>query len=237
MNGSKLSHHTRVYVSLLPLKILISRLRFVHCYLPISHLCFKLTFSLFPSLDLLLDPSLPPVPLLNPPLFPLLPSQTNGAYNKLTKNSHAAKSVHFFLSVFFPFQCSYFFFFSLPPSGGKWVTGRRPVSSFIRWKPTCAIGAERLRLWDRGLGTRPLAACQGCCYMAIGLGGLSENEWAGCVYGELYAPWTSPSGQAGGLKSLGQTVGRQCAKRIHHKVRMTEIHWRRKASGRYMSKD
>lgn len=138
MNGSKLSHHTRVYVSLLPLKILISRLLFVHCYLPISHLCFKLTFSLFPSLDLLLDPSLPPVPLLNPPLFPLLPSQTNGAYNRLTKNSHAAKSVHFFLSVFFPFQCSYFFFFSLPPSGGKWVTGRRPVSSFIRWQPTCS---------------------------------------------------------------------------------------------------
>lgn len=110
MNGSKLSHHS-VYVSLLLLKILISRLLFVHCYLPISHLCFKLTFSLFPSLDLLLDPSLPPVPLLNPPLFPLLPSQTNGAYNRLTKNSHAAKSVHFFFLSFSLSNVPIFFLF------------------------------------------------------------------------------------------------------------------------------
>lgn len=113
MNASKLSHHIGVCVSLLPLKILISRLLFIHCYLPISPLCFKLTFSRFPSLDLLLDPSLPPVPLLNPPLFSLLPSQSNGAYNRLTKNSHAASQFIFFLSVFLSFSLSNVPIFSL----------------------------------------------------------------------------------------------------------------------------
>ncbi len=64
-----------------------------------------------------LSPSLTP---LSPPL-PLVTSQTNGAHYRLTKNSPAAKSIHFFLSVFLSFSLLMllFFLFFVPPSGEK----------------------------------------------------------------------------------------------------------------------
>lgn len=122
----------------------------------------------FPFFCFWLDPSLPTCPSPQDPsalLLPLVPSQTNGAHYKLTKNSPAAKSIHFFfLSVFLSFSlpnAPIFFFFSVPPSGGKWVTEKRLVSSFISWQRAglCAIRAERLRLWDRGPETGLMAVC------------------------------------------------------------------------------
>lgn len=143
------------------------------CYLPfplfgivlfLSHLSASRSFFLsfmLPLSSILLSylfSSLTPLS----PLLALVPSQTNGAHYRLTKNSPGAKSIHFFfLSVFLSF------FFSSAPifsffhaSGGKWVTGRRLVSSFISWQSVCssqyyqgwAAEALGLRAWDQAPG-------------------------------------------------------------------------------------
>lgn len=179
--------------------------------------------SCFPSLYLLLNPSFPHVPLHNP-FSPPLPSQTNGAHNRLTKNSHAAKSVHFFFPAFlsFLFLMFLFFLFSKPPCGGKWVTGRRLVSSFISWQPMCSSlryqgwAAEAVGPWARDRAPGCLSAWQGSRYTAIELGAWGKmNVWT-----EFMGSWTSPSGQARGVKSPGEAGGRHCAKRMYHAVRM-----------------
>lgn len=70
----------------------------------------------FPFFCFWLDPSLPTCPSPQDPsalLLPLVPSQTNGAHYKLTKNSPAAKSIHFFFFLSFclsPFLMLLFFF-------------------------------------------------------------------------------------------------------------------------------
>lgn len=120
--------------------------------------------SPFPSLYLQLNPSSPPVPLLNSPLLPVVPSQTNGAHYGRTKNSPAAKSIHFFfLSVFLSFSlpnAPTFFLFFVHPSGGKWVEGLSAhLSAGSPCAALCAIRADRLRLWDHGTEPAPPAVC------------------------------------------------------------------------------
>lgn len=144
------------------------------------HLFYPFIFSSIPV-------SQPPPSLtLLTPLFPLVASQTNGAHYRLAKNSRAAKSIHFFsffLSLVLPFLMLLFFLFSVPPSGGKWVTGRRLVSSFISWQPMCsslcyqgwAAEAVGLRAWDSAPG------CLSVKVLSIWLWSLGHrlktNEW------------------------------------------------------------
>lgn len=77
----------------------------------------------------------------------------------------------------------------------------------------CAIGAERLRLWDRGPEIGPLSGCHGSCHMAMELVGQAENsEWS-VFMGKCR---TAPIGHTRGLKSTGKAGGRHCARRIYH---------------------
>lgn len=112
-----------------------------------------------------------------------------------------------------------FFLFSVPPSGGKWVTGRRLVSSFISWQPVCsslcywgwAAEAVGPRAWDRAPGC--LSVCHGSCHMTMELVGQAENsEWS-VFMGKCR---TAPIGHTRGLKSTGKAGGRHCARRIYH---------------------
>lgn len=94
-------------------------------------------------LSLTCTPTPPPPPnasTLLSPLVPVAPSQTNGAHYSRSKNSRCCHLIYFSppfrLSLsLLPFRkslrCSSF---SAPPRGGKWVTARRLVSSFISWR-------------------------------------------------------------------------------------------------------
>ena len=82
------------------------------CCLLLSHSCFNITSLCSPAgsqLSYSFTFYLVPLFHLPPPLAPvspLPPFQTNGAYNRHTKNSHNTKSVHFF---FFPSVCLFLF--------------------------------------------------------------------------------------------------------------------------------
>lgn len=109
-----------ISISLFPSLLLLSHIikpifLFFHAA---PHLFRPFIFASIPLSHL--SPSLTPLP--PSPLLPLVPPQTNGAHYRLTKNSPAAKSIHFFpfLSFSLPsFLMLLFFLFPVPPSGGK----------------------------------------------------------------------------------------------------------------------
>lgn len=135
-----------------------------------------------------------------------------------------------------------FFLFSVPPSGGKWVTARGLVSSFISWQPMCSYrGRAAEAVGPRGPFDRaPLCLSVTVCHTSwlYGHGALarSGNDWAVSVYEGCRNGGHHLLVGPGGLKSLGKAGGRLCARRIYQEQRMDEAQWRRKASGRCMSK-
>lgn len=125
-----------------------------------------------------------PLVLFSPassPLFPLPPSQINEAYNRRTKNSNATVSVHFFFLSFSSFLFLMFLFFSflyLPKERNE--LRQEGLSAHLSAGSPCAalyaIMANRLRLWDQGPRTRPLAVCHDSYFIATGLWRTGETN-------------------------------------------------------------
>ncbi|TNN48171.1 hypothetical protein EYF80_041641 [Liparis tanakae] len=93
------------------------------------------------------------------------------------------------------------FYFFLLFSVGDGLSARSSAAAL------CAISAERLWAGALGPGPWPCAGHDSCC-AAVDLGGngVEMNEWS-VFTALLSAPWTSPTGQAGGLEPEGKAMG------------------------------